>query len=93
MNQLLDIYCNATGQRINFDKSSIFFSKGVPEAVRNDIKNMLNVPNETLNEKYLGMPTYVAASKNGVFKYLKDKLWNKIQGWVERTCLLQARKC
>ena len=38
VNQVLDIYYNATGQRINFDKSSIFFSKGVPEAVRNDIK-------------------------------------------------------
>lgn len=65
VNQLLDIYCNATGQRINLDKSSIFFSKGVPKAVRNDIKNVLYVPNETLNEKYLGMPTDVGASKTG----------------------------
>ena len=31
------------------------------------------------------MPTDVGASKNGTFKYLKDILWNKIQGWVERT--------
>ena len=41
VNQLLDIYCQATGQRINYDKSSIFFIKGVPEGVCNDIKKIL----------------------------------------------------
>lgn len=46
---------------------------------------MLNVPNETLNEKYLGMPSDTGTSKNGAFKYLKDRLWGKIQGWMERT--------
>lgn len=85
VNQVLDAYCQATGQRIHHDKSSIFFSKGVPEAVRDEIKGLLNVPNETLNEKYLGMPSDIGASKNGAFKYLKDRLWSKIQGWIEST--------
>ena len=55
INQVMDIYYQATGQWINCDKSWIFFSKGVPEAVKNEIKGLHNVPNETLNEKYLGM--------------------------------------
>ena len=63
VNQVLDAYCQATGQCINYDKSSIFFSNGVPEAVRDEIKGLLNVPNETLNEKYLGMPYDIGASK------------------------------
>ena len=54
--QVLDTYCQATGQHINYSKSSIYFSKGVPDSVRGEIKETLNVPNETLNEKYLGMP-------------------------------------
>jgi hypothetical protein len=32
------------------------------------VKTILNV----LNEKYLGMPSYVGRSKSGAFKYLKD---------------------
>ena len=52
--------------------------------MRGDIKEILNVPNETLNEKYLGMPTDVGSSKNGAFKYLKERLWCKVKGWLEK---------
>ena len=53
--------------------------------MRQEIKEILNVPNETLNEKYLGMSSDVGSSKNGAFKYLKDRLWSKVQGWIEST--------
>ena len=56
MNLVLNSYCEASGQWINFAKSSIYFGKGVPDSTREAIKESLNVPNETLNEKYLGMP-------------------------------------
>ena len=55
VSNLLQTYCNASGQRINHDKSSIFFSKGCPLPVRETIKNSLNVHNETLSERYLGL--------------------------------------
>ena len=77
-------YCNASGQRINMDKSSIFFSKGCPEGLREEIKSELDVQKETLNEKYLGMPSDVARSKSGALKYLKDKVWKKVLGWLEQ---------
>ena len=68
-----------------FWKILYFFSKGVPDALRHEIKGVLNVPNETLNEKYLGMPSDIGSSRNGAFKYLKGRLWSKIQGWIENT--------
>jgi hypothetical protein len=54
--EVLDTYRRASGQRINLDKSSFFFSKGCPEVTRNAMKNRLN---ESLSEKYLGMPSDV----------------------------------
>jgi hypothetical protein len=81
---VLDLYCLASGQRVNRDKSSIFFSKGSPNGVKNAIMGVLDVCNETLNEKYLGMPSDVGRSRGGAFKYIKDRIWSKIQGWLEK---------
>ena len=40
-------------------EDSIFFSKGFPQSLKQDVKNLLDVHNESLSEKYLGMPTQV----------------------------------
>jgi len=83
--EVLNTYCQASSQRINTDKSSIHFPKGVSAVVRGEIMDSLEVHNEALSEKYLGMPTDVGVSTNGAFKYLKDRVWKKVQGWMEQT--------
>jgi hypothetical protein len=82
--EVLTKYCDASGQRINMDKSSIFFSKRCPTAIKESVKNELDVHRETLSEKYLGMSSGVGRSKDGAFKYLKDKVWKKVLGWLEQ---------
>ena len=39
-------YCNASGQRINVDKSSVFFSRGCPEGIKEGVKSELDVQRE-----------------------------------------------
>jgi hypothetical protein len=68
----ISLYCEASGQKVNLAKSSIFFSKGCKQNTHNDIKSMTRVENESINEKYLGLPTDVGRSSNGTFKYFKD---------------------
>ena len=48
------------------------------------IKTTLNVQNESLSDRYLGMPTDVGHSKNGTFRYLRDRAWENIRGWMEK---------
>jgi hypothetical protein len=82
---VLRVYCRQSGQQINVDKSSIHFAKGVAASIREEIKDLLDVQNEALSEKYLGMPTHVGNSINESFKYLKDRVWKRVQGWMEQT--------
>jgi hypothetical protein len=81
--EVLDAYCQASGQRINLDKSSVFLSKGCPGVTRTAMKNTLNVQNESLSERYLGMPSDIGRSIRGAFKHLSDRVWKRIQGWLE----------
>ena len=63
VNHVLNSYCQASGQCINFLKSSIFCNEGVPESSRLEIEGLLNVPHETLNEKYLGIASNIGGSR------------------------------
>ena len=58
-------YEKASGQRINFDKSSLLFSKKVPANVRQQIKDTLGIQNEGGMGSYLESPrTLVVQSAN-----------------------------
>ncbi|WVZ62259.1 hypothetical protein U9M48_012025, partial [Paspalum notatum var. saurae] len=65
---ILHIYCATSGQRINLDKSLIHFAKGCRSELKEEIKGELEVHNEALSERYLGMPTDVGSSINGSFQ-------------------------
>ncbi|GJN23549.1 hypothetical protein PR202_gb11209 [Eleusine coracana subsp. coracana] len=91
LRNVLRDYCNASGQQINLEKSSIHFAKGCNANVREEIKSILDICSEVLSEKYLGMPTDVGKSVHGAFKYLKDRVWKRVQGWMEQ-CLSAGGK-
>jgi hypothetical protein len=91
--ELLNKYCDASDQRINLDKSSVFFSKGCPKERRASVKNILSVPNETLNEKYLGMPSDIGISTMGPSSILKTAFERVYRvGW-RRQWHPGARRC
>jgi hypothetical protein len=89
---VLRVYCRQSGQQINVDKSSIHFAKGVATSIREEIKDLLDVQNEALSERYLGTPTHVGNSINEYFKYLKDRVWKRVQGWMEQTLLARGKE-
>ena len=48
------------------------------------MKNHLQVHNESMSDSELGMCIDVGHSKNGTFKYLRDRVGEKVHGWVEK---------
>jgi hypothetical protein len=81
LKSVLHKYQVSSGQKVNFQKSSIFFGKGCNADSRNTLKGVIGISNEALSEKYLGLPTVVGKSKNGAFKNLTDRSRGKVGGW------------
>ena len=69
---ILQLYADSSGQCINFEKSSIYFSSNTIGGQREMIKSMLGVKEVEKFESYLGLPTLLDLSKYQAFSFLKD---------------------
>jgi hypothetical protein len=81
---ILDQYEKASGQQVNRDKTTIYFSKNTPEASQNVIKEALEVPIIRQYEKYLGLPSLVGRNRSVSFTQIKERVWQKLKGWKEK---------
>ena len=91
---LLAIYERGSGQKINREKTNIFFSSNTLPPVQSNIQQLLGVPTIQQYEKYLGLSALVGRAKKQSFIYLKERVWRKLQGWKEKKFfLMQAEKC
>ncbi|XP_048620311.1 uncharacterized protein LOC106408459 [Brassica napus] len=77
-------YGKASGQCINFDKSSLLFGKRINATTRQEIKDALGIQNEGEMGTYLGIPEDISRSKCKLFAFLKDKLMHRVNGWTGR---------
>jgi hypothetical protein len=69
---------------INKEKSLAFFSKGTRHRTKIAVLCALGIPRESMNQRYLGLPVHLGASKKKEFEYIKKKIWRRIQGWKEK---------
>uniref|UniRef100_A0A2N9F4S2 Reverse transcriptase domain-containing protein n=1 Tax=Fagus sylvatica TaxID=28930 RepID=A0A2N9F4S2_FAGSY len=89
--EILRKYERASGQQINQDKTTLFFSASTTAETQEEIKNALQLPVIKQYETYLGLPSMVGRSKYASFTLLKERMWRKVQGWKEKL-LTQAGK-
>ncbi|KAL0291509.1 UNVERIFIED_CONTAM: putative mitochondrial protein [Sesamum calycinum] len=89
--EILEIYRMASGQEINFQKSSVAFSKNCCEEAKRAIVLELEIRTENKMELYLGLPSRAARLKKELFSSIRDKVWKRINGWNEKF-LSQAGK-
>jgi ribonuclease HI len=80
----LSIYCEGSGQKVNLDKSSVFFGLHCAEQVKLEVMNQLGVANETLQDTYLGMPTGIGRSPKVSFQSIVARVWKRLNGGSDR---------
>jgi hypothetical protein len=81
---ILSQYEKASGQQINRQKTTLFFSKSTPPAAQRDIQDMLEVLAIKQYERYLGLPSFVGRAKYSSFAQIKERVWSKLKGWKEK---------
>ncbi|XP_074277216.1 uncharacterized protein LOC141600859 [Silene latifolia] len=79
--EILKTYEEASGQMVNFNKTTVSFSRGMRGARRNQVAAWLGVRAVMEQNRYLGLPTVVGHSRNVVSKVVREKLSVKLQGW------------
>jgi hypothetical protein len=89
MKNIFATYEEASGQTINLQKSEIFCSRNVSPAIQNSVTNILGVQHVLGTGKYLGLPSMVGRSRKSTFRFIKDRIWKKINSCCSR-CLSQA---
>ena len=88
---ILNQYEVASGQKVNKNKTAIFFSTSTPEDASQEMKSILGLQEISQYEKYLGLPSLVGKKKKESFNFIKEKIWRKLQGWESKQ-LYQARR-
>ena len=71
---ILRRYEEALGQKINTDKSSVFFSPNTSQDIKDEIFNILGPMQDSKHTKYLGLLSFIGRSKTQVFSILKERI-------------------
>ncbi|XP_074346400.1 uncharacterized protein LOC141685182 [Apium graveolens] len=79
--ELLKIFEVGAGQKVNFEKSSVYFSKNTKPVTKDIVLTTLAMRVDDDNILYLGLPRTMGRNKSAMFRSLKDKMRSRIQGW------------
>lgn len=77
----LDTYEQASCQKLNHDKTSLFFSSNTHPDTRRAICTELRSTSIGDLGKYLGLPPIIGHGKKQAFMEIKQKIANKLHGW------------
>lgn len=82
----------ASGQLINFQKSSIQFGHKIEESIRHELMYILRIPNIGIMGSYLGLPESMGGSKTQIFSFVQDRLSNRVNDWTFKFFTKEGKK-
>ena len=82
--EILELYEAVLGQKLNKDKSSVFFSHNTPQERRSEVIGILGPMQDTRHNKYLGLPSIIGRSKMEEFAEVKERVGKKLARWKEK---------
>ena len=72
------------GQKLNREKTYIFFSKNMKREAKEFILSAAGVSSSAHYEKYLGLLALIGREKVSSFSALKGRIWERMNAWKEK---------
>ncbi|KAB2635662.1 ribonuclease H protein [Pyrus ussuriensis x Pyrus communis] len=82
---ILERYCDVSGQKVYLHKSSVYFGANVPNVIADELSCILGMPVVDNFGMYLGVPAIWGHLKKRVLAYVKGCTLVKLQGWKQNT--------
>ncbi|KAL4347289.1 hypothetical protein GQ457_17G007720 [Hibiscus cannabinus] len=81
--EVLSEYEAASGQKVNKDKSTIYFSTGMSDESKSNIQAILCMQEEEDLGTYLGLPLIVGKNKTNALGFLNSRVDKRVLGWTK----------
>lgn len=92
LTKILSDYCAASGQSINLNKSSLFFTPNTPTKHQEIISSIFEIRGVDNPGKYLGLPAIWGRSKHDALSYIRSRVKSKISGWKQGAFSLAGKE-
>jgi hypothetical protein len=79
--KIIGTYEQASGQKLNLQKTSVFFSRNTSLERRQEILWLSRLTETHRIDAYLGLPTFVGISRTQAFQHIKAKVLQKLNNW------------
>ncbi|XP_008788907.2 uncharacterized protein LOC103706552 [Phoenix dactylifera] len=91
LRRVVAAYCAASGQRVNFSKSTISFSPSTESGVRQEIRGILQIPEQEGTLTYLGVPTIGRRLRVVECSGLVQRVQSRLEGWRASSLSMMGR--
>jgi hypothetical protein len=81
LSSILQNYKMASGQKMNTNKTGIFFSRNTTNDEKEQIQKLAGIPIDQCYDTYLGLLALVGRSRTKAFKNIKERVWKRLQDW------------
>jgi hypothetical protein len=81
LSTILKFYEVASRQKMNANKTAIFFSRNTPTTDKEQIQEVAGIPTNQRYDTYLGLPALVGKSRMSAFRGITERIWKRLQDW------------
>ena len=87
----LEVFCATSSQKVNKEKTKMFFSRNVNHNYAKEICNNLGFSSIGDLGKYIGIPLHHRNVTKATYAHLVEKVQNRLQSWSVKTLAMLGR--